>query len=50
VFRLAYRQTDGLIGSIMRLLGLNLATPDHTTLSRHAATLDLRRKGGELFP
>jgi hypothetical protein len=39
VFRLALRQTEGLIGSIIRLLGLDLATPDHSTLSRRAKTL-----------
>jgi hypothetical protein len=33
VFRLAYRQTEGLIGSIISLLGLKLRVPDHTTLS-----------------
>src|SRR5215212_10864232 len=43
VFRLALRQTEGLIGSIMRLLGLDLATPGHTTLSRRAATLEVPR-------
>jgi len=32
VFRLAYRQTEGLIGSIIDLLGLALRVPDHTTL------------------
>ena len=32
VFRLALRQTEGLIGSILRLLGLDLAVPDHSTL------------------
>src|SRR3954453_9416112 len=31
VFRLGLRQTEGLIGSILRLLGLELAVPDHTT-------------------
>jgi hypothetical protein len=40
VFRLALRQTEGLIGSLMRLLGLDLPVPDHTTLSRWAATLE----------
>jgi Transposase DDE domain len=40
VFRLALRQTEGLIGSILRLLGLDLAVPDHTTLSRRAETLE----------
>ena len=43
VFRLAYRQTEGLIGSLMDLLGLDLAVPDHTTLSRRAATLEVPR-------
>src|SRR5215216_3760811 len=43
VFRLALRQTEGLIGSILRLLGLALAVPDHTTLSRRAATLEVPR-------
>src|ERR1700750_852461 len=43
VFRLALRQTEGLIGSILRLLGLDLALPDHTTLSRRAATLEVPR-------
>ncbi len=41
VFRLALRQTQGLIGSIIALLGLDLAVPDHTTLSRRAATLEV---------
>src|SRR4051795_8855413 len=40
VFRLALRQTEGLIGSVMRLLGLALSVPDHTTLSRRAETLE----------
>src|SRR3978361_1004681 len=39
VFRLAYRQAEGLIGSIVGLLGLTLRVPDHTTLSRRSATL-----------
>jgi hypothetical protein len=39
VFRLALRQTEGLIGSILQLLGLDLAVPDHRTLSRGAETL-----------
>jgi hypothetical protein len=43
VFRLALRQTEGLIGSILRLLGLELAVPDHTTLSRRAETLAVPR-------
>src|SRR5690242_15220019 len=43
VFRLAYRQTEGLIGSVICLLGLDLSIPDHTTLSRRAATLEVPR-------
>jgi hypothetical protein len=39
VFRLALRQTEGLIGSVIRLLGLDLAIPDHSTLSRRPETL-----------
>src|SRR3954454_19088698 len=43
VFRLALRQTAGLIGSIIGLRGLDLTVPDHTTLSRRAATLQVPR-------
>jgi Transposase DDE domain len=43
VFRLALRQTEGLIGSIIGLLGLALAVPDHSTLSRRAETLQVPR-------
>src|SRR5437763_12388749 len=43
VFRLALRQTEGLIGSLIRLLGLDLPVPDHTTLCRRAATLEVPR-------
>ena len=43
VFRLALRQTEGLIGSILHLLGLDLAVPDHSTLSRRAETLEMPR-------
>jgi len=57
VFRLAFRQTEGLIGSIVDLLGLALRVPDHTTLSRRSATLTVPRPsrpstgaGGEAAP
>lgn len=43
MFRLALRQTEGLIGSVIRLLGLDLSVPDHTTLSRRAETLEVLR-------
>jgi hypothetical protein len=48
VFGPALRQTEGLIGSVIGLLGLDLAVPDHSTLSRRAKTLEvlpLRRLG-----
>jgi hypothetical protein len=54
VFRLALRQTEGLIGSIINLLGLTLAVPDHSTLSRRAETLEVPRprsgRGGDGEP
>ena len=43
MFRLALRQTEGLIGSILQLLGVDLAVPDHSTLSRRAETLEVAR-------
>jgi len=39
VYRLALRQTEGLVSSLVQLLGLNLAVPDHSTLSRRAKTV-----------
>jgi len=48
VFHLALRQTEGLIASILQLLGLDLAVPDHSTLSRRAETLEVPRpRGGQ---
>ena len=43
MFRLALRQTEGLIGSVLQLLGLDLPVPDHSTLSRRAETLEVPR-------
>jgi hypothetical protein len=43
VFHLALRQTEGLIGSLIRLLGLDFPVPDHTTLSRRGETLEVPR-------
>src|SRR3954468_9264914 len=43
VFRLALRPAQGRIGSIIRLLGLALYVPDHSTLSRRAETLEMPR-------
>ncbi len=36
VFHLALRQAEGFVGSVLRLLGLDLSIPDHTTLSRRS--------------
>ena len=44
VFRLALRQTEGLIASIVRLLGLDLLVPDHSTIGRRAKTVSLPAK------
>src|SRR3954463_15692799 len=41
VFRLALRQTEGLIGSILQLLDLDLAVPPPAPLSPRAETLKL---------
>jgi hypothetical protein len=45
LYRLPWRQTEGLLRSIFKLLGLELSAPDHTTLSRRAGGLqvELRR-------
>src|SRR3712207_3432944 len=43
VFRLALRQAEGLISSILQLLDLDLPVPDHSTLSRRAETLEVPR-------
>ena len=39
VFGLPWRQTEGLLGSLFTLLGLELDVPDHTTLSRQSRSL-----------
>ncbi len=51
LFRLPYRATEGLLKSLMRLCALNLPVPEHTHMSRRAATLEVKiprrtRKGG----
>src|SRR4029078_1886618 len=43
VFRLALRQTGGLVASLLRLLCLDLAAPAHSTLSRRGETLPVSR-------
>lgn len=36
-----WRQTKGFLGSLMRLLDLDLPIPDHTTFSRRSANLEV---------
>jgi transposase len=38
-FKLPLRQTEGLMTSVLSLMGLTISTPDHTTVSRRAVTL-----------
>jgi transposase len=38
VFGLRLRQSEGLLSSVLELMGLDLPVPDHTTLSRRAQT------------
>ena len=42
LFRLPYRATEGLLKSLMRLCALDLPVPDHTHMSRRAATLNVK--------
>src|ERR671913_1986434 len=50
VFHQPLRQTEGLVGSLLELMGLDLPVPDHSTLSRRARTLavapQIRTAGG----
>jgi hypothetical protein len=41
VFHQPLRQTEGLLRSIADVLGINIATPDHTTLSRRGGGLTI---------
>jgi hypothetical protein len=41
VFHQPLRQTEGLVGSLLEVMGLDLPVPDHSTLSRRARTLAL---------
>ena len=45
IFRLALRQSEGLIGSIMRMLNIDLPVPDNTTLSRQRSGLPVHAHG-----
>jgi hypothetical protein len=38
-FKLPLRQTEGLTTSVLTMMDLSMSAPDHTTVSRRAATL-----------
>jgi Transposase DDE domain len=44
LFHLPLRQTAGFLHSVLTLMGLPLLCPDHTTLSRRHATVEVRRQ------
>ena len=39
-FKLPLRQTEGLMASVLKLMGLTISAPDHTTVSRRAVKLN----------
>lgn len=41
IFHLPLRQAEGFLTSLFALMGLDLPSPDHTTLSRRGQHLDL---------
>lgn len=41
VYKLAGRQAVGLVKSVFKLLAVDLAVPDHSTLSRRLASLEI---------
>ncbi len=42
VMRLPLRQTEGFVRSLMQIMMLDLAVPDHTTLARRRCTVPVR--------
>ncbi len=42
-FKLALRQTEGLMASVLTLMGLTISAPDHTMMSRRAVGLPVVR-------
>jgi len=42
LFRLPWRSVEGLLGSLLKLIGIDAPTPDHTTLSRRTRGLDVQ--------
>jgi Transposase DDE domain len=44
LFHPPLRQTEGFLHAVLTLMGLTLPCPDHTTLSRRHATVEVRRQ------
>lgn len=44
LFRLPLRQTEGFLHSVLKLMDLTLPCPDHTTISRRNATVEIRQQ------
>jgi hypothetical protein len=42
IYRLALRQTEGFVESVLGLIGLDLSAPDHSTLSRRQRGLSIQ--------
>lgn len=50
VFGMRLRQTEGLLHSLLGLMGLNVPIPDHTTLSRRAQKWELSARRNQPLP
>ena len=50
VYDLAYHQTEGIVDSLSKLLGVELSIPDNSTLNRHAKTLKVKLPMSEKGP
>ncbi|MBA9036877.1 hypothetical protein HNR29_007469, partial [Rhizobium leguminosarum] len=50
VFGLRLRQSEGLLSSVLDMMGLDLPVPDHTTLSRRARTWKPLSKSNDRQP
>jgi len=42
-FKMALRQTEGLMGSVVMLMNLTITVPDHTTVSRRSVGLKVKK-------
>lgn len=48
-YKLAYRQTEGFVSSVFQMMGMNLRTPDYTTISRRAENLKVNIRNKDLI-